>query len=129
MHNADCRYHCMSHEEKYQKYYCKKGSMRLLTSKEEIMREIFENGPVMTGMSIYEDLFSYVDGVYEYVSGELMGGHAVKLIGWGTEEDIGFFWIAQNQWAEDWGMDGFFQIKEHQVGIDSLALACDPDLI
>mmetsp|Transcript_8935 Transcript_8935/g.7934 ORF Transcript_8935/g.7934 Transcript_8935/m.7934 type:complete len:104 (-) Transcript_8935:25-336(-) len=103
--------------------------MRILTTKEEIMKEVTEKGPIMVGMTIYEDLFNYIDGVYEHVAGDLVGGHAVKLIGWGTEEDIGFYWIAQNQWTTEWGNEGFFNIKQHQVGIDSMGLACDPDLL
>ena len=32
---------------------------------------------------MYQDFYAYQQGVYEHVSGGLVGGHAVKIIGWG----------------------------------------------
>ncbi len=37
------------------------------------------------------------------------GGHAVKIIGWGVEENIPF-WIVANSWNVDWAENGFFRI-------------------
>ena len=45
------------------------------------------NGPMMVGLSVFEDFISYGGGVYEYVAGEYVGGHAIKLVGWGTDTD------------------------------------------
>lgn len=50
-----------------------------------IQTELFNNGPMEAGFSIYEDFFSYASGVYYHVSGGLAGGHAVKLIGYGVD--------------------------------------------
>ena len=41
------------------------------------------SGPVETGFMVYEDFYNYKSGIYSYVSGSLLGGHAVKIIGWG----------------------------------------------
>lgn len=42
------------------------------------------NGPVMVGLTVYEDFINFGKGVYKYTAGELVGGHAMKLIGWTT---------------------------------------------
>lgn len=39
-----------------------------------------------------------------------MGGHAVKIIGWGVENNIDY-WLVANSWNTDWGDNGFFKIK------------------
>jgi len=51
---------------------------------------------MMMGLMIYEDFMSYESGVYVQTSGEEMGGHAMKLIGFGEDENLGLFWILQN---------------------------------
>jgi hypothetical protein len=53
----------------------------------------------------------------------------MKVVGWGYELPEGFYWILQNQWTLDWGDKGFVKIKAGEIGIDSVALACMPDLI
>ena len=52
------------------------------------------NGPMMVGLSVYNDFFSYSTGIYSHVSGAYAGGHAIKLIGWGTTPSL--YWICQN---------------------------------
>ena len=53
-------------------------------SSDNIMQEIYENGPVEAAYMVYQDFYAYQQGVYEHVSGGLVGGHAVKIIGWGA---------------------------------------------
>jgi hypothetical protein len=33
----------------------------------------------------------------------MIGGHAMKLIGFGEDEDLGLYWVLQNQWTTEWG--------------------------
>ena len=54
---------------------------------------------------MYEDFLVYKSGVYKHVTGKLDGGHAVKLIGWGTENGTPY-WLLANSWNFDWGLDG-----------------------
>jgi len=65
----------------------------VLTSIPELQNEIMNNGPIMVGMSLYEDFYSYSSGVYEHVAGDFSGGHAVKMIGWGHADDGRLYWI------------------------------------
>ena len=54
----------------------------------------------------------------------------MKMIGWGNDDTDGsLYWILQNQWGTDWGMDGFIYVKAGEIGIDALALGCMPDFV
>lgn len=53
----------------------------------------------------------------------------MKLIGFGVDKDEGDYWILQNQWTTEWGENGFVKIKFGEIGIDSVALSCMPDII
>lgn len=61
------------------------------------------NGPMMVGLTVYEDFYNYHNGTYHYTTGEMLGGHAMKLLGWGTDADGSLYWMCQNQWTEVWG--------------------------
>ena len=86
------------------------------------------NGPMLVGMIVYEDFDSYSSGIYSHVAGEASGGHAIKLVGWGTDVTEGLFWIVQNQWGTSWGIGGYIHIKAGQVGIDTYAIACSAEV-
>jgi len=67
-----------------------------------------QNGPLMTTMTVYEDFMLYTGGVYEYVAGDALGGHAVTIVGY---DDANQAWIVRNSWGENWGEHGYFRIK------------------
>ena len=50
-------------------------------------------------------LFVYFTGVYQHTTGDYKGGHAVKMIGWGSEDGVDY-WLAANSWNTDWGDKG-----------------------
>ena len=76
-----------------------------------IQREILEYGPVTAGLIAYTDLLTYTDGVYIRQSNDVVGGHAITLLGWGTEAGGVPYWLAQNQWGTGWGMQGYIKIR------------------
>ena len=79
----------------------------------------------MVGLMVYEDLYNYKEGIYEYTAGDLIGGHAVRLLGWGHDEEDGhLYWICQNQWTDEWGEYGYFRIKAGEIGLDTWSLSC-----
>jgi len=45
-------------------------------------------GPVEACFSVYEDFLSYKSGVYIHQSGRELGGHCVKIVGWGEESNL-----------------------------------------
>jgi cathepsin B len=76
---------------------------------QDMMQEIVENGPVEGAFTVYEDFVTYKSGVYKHTTGSMLGGHAIKVMGYGTEggED---YWLVANSWNEDWGDKGTFKI-------------------
>jgi len=74
-----------------------------------IRSEIYANGPVSAAFDVYEDFLTYKTGVYKHLTGDLLGGHAVKILGWGNEGGSDY-WLVANSWNEDWGDQGFFKI-------------------
>ena len=88
----------------------------------DIQAAIIQGGPVQTAFTVYEDFYSYTSGVYTHTTGGEVGGHAVKIIGWGNQKGTNY-WIVANSWGASWGMSGFFWIAFGQCGIDSDAIA------
>ena len=59
-------------------------------------------------------------GVYEHKTGSFLGGHAIRILGWGVEDGTDY-WLVANSWNPDWGDNGFFKIKRgsDECGIES----------
>jgi cathepsin B len=89
-----------------------------------IAAEILKNGPVEAAFTVYEDFNNYVSGVYHHVTGSAEGGHAIKIIGWGTESGTDY-WLVANSWNTDWGDQGFFKIRRgtNECGIEAQVTA------
>jgi C1A family cysteine protease len=86
---------------------------------------IASNGPVIGGMRVFEDLSYYRSGIYTHVAGELVGLHAVCVVGYDDGEGT---WIVKNSWSRDWGDDGFFRIAYGQCGLGDEFPFFDPDV-
>lgn len=96
---------------------------------EKIMTEIMTNGPVEGAFTVYADFPQYKSGVYKHTTGQPLGGHAIKILGWGTENGDDY-WLVANSWNPDWGDQGFFKILRGQdeCGIESQISAGEPKL-
>eukprot|EP01006_Ploeotia_vitrea_P063314 TRINITY_DN85301_c0_g1_i1.p1 TRINITY_DN85301_c0_g1~~TRINITY_DN85301_c0_g1_i1.p1 ORF type:complete len:324 (-),score=58.85 TRINITY_DN85301_c0_g1_i1:113-1063(-) len=105
--------------------YNPKGGM--FGSLKKMMEDIQANGPVEVAFSVYEDFIHYKSGVYKHTSGRLLGGHAVKLIGWGTEGGQAY-WLCSNSWTTQWGDAGYFKIARgvNECGIEDGPVAGTP---
>lgn len=108
-------------------FKCVKGSVVHPTKPDDIKREIFHNGPMEIAFTVYEDFMSYKGGVYQHTTGSMLGGHAVKVVGWGIENGVEY-WKCANSWGTSWGESGFFRIKIGDCGINNQLYACTPDL-
>jgi len=99
-----------------------------------IQKEIFTNGPVEAAFEVYEDFETYKSGVYQHKAGKVLGGHAIKIIGWGVDTDVqgseSPYWLAANSWNTDWGNQGFFKILRgsNECGIESYIVGGLPKL-
>jgi len=83
-----------------------------------IAQEIMTNGPVEAAFTVYEDFITYKTGVYVYTTGQELGGHAVKILGWGVENGTNY-WLVANSWNADWGEQGYFKIAR---GVDECGI-------
>ncbi|OEH74737.1 putative cysteine proteinase [Cyclospora cayetanensis] len=85
--------------------------------RDDIKRELMENGTLSGAFLVFEDFLMYKSGVYHHVSGSPMGGHAIKVIGFGNQDGKDY-WLAVNSWNEFWGDKGTFKIEMGEAGID-----------
>lgn len=112
----------------------------------EMKHHIMEYGPVVAGYIVFNNFphgdYSITKGIYlegvDYDAsnesntiipyqpnynpaprGNMIGGHAIAVIGWGVEDDVTFapgkkgkvpYWYCRNSWGEKWGKDnGYFK--------------------
>jgi len=90
-----------------------------------IQQAIMAGGPMEVAFTVYADFENYASGIYHHVSGGSVGGHAVKVVGWGVEDGVKYWKIA-NSWNPYWGEEGYFRIKFGEGGVDDQAVASDP---
>ncbi|XP_053208243.1 cathepsin B-like [Panonychus citri] len=85
----------------------------------QIQSDIMRNGPVTGAFNVYADFVSYKSGVYQKHSNDLLGAHAVKILGWGVEQGVPY-WLVANSWNTDWGDQGYFKIHRgnNECGIE-----------
>lgn len=86
---------------------------------------IATKGPVVAGMAVYSDFFSYTSGVYRHASGGLSGYHAISVVGYDDELNC---WICKNSWGDSWGDSGWFKIGYGECMIDTSFAFYDIDL-
>ncbi len=75
-----------------------------------------QKGPMIACMAVYRDFFSYKEGVYRHVTGDLAGYHAVCCVGYSEAEGC---WICKNSWDEGWGDKGYFKIAYGEADMDT----------
>jgi cathepsin B len=109
-----------SYTTSFQQDKVKGGAAYSIRGETNIQSDIMQYGSVSAVFTVYDDLPAYESGVYHHTSGSVLGGHAVKMIGWGTEDGTPY-WLIVNSWNEDWGNKGLFKIKRgnNECGIES----------
>lgn len=83
----------------------------VIHSVDDLKAAIYEN-PISGAFNVYADFYYYTGGVYEHVSGDLEGGHAIVIVGWDDAEQC---FIVKNSWGTGWGESGYFRIAYSQV--------------
>jgi len=102
-------------------------SYSLPNDEEQIMADIMENGSVEAAFDVYEDFYAYQSGVYQHTTGPYLGGHAIKIMGWGVEDGVKY-WLCANSWNSDWGDKGYFKFLrgENHCGMEGSIVAGIP---
>jgi len=74
-------------------------------------QELSQNGPITVAFTVYDDFLTYSSGVYAHgPNAKALGGHSVKIIGYGVENSVKY-WTVANSWNAEWGDGGFFKIR------------------
>lgn len=105
----DCVSYCYDPSLNYQDSKTYGQNVTTFDNTKQMQLEIYKNGPIEAGIFLYEDFPSYKSGVYQRTTDTRIGGHAVKIIGWGTENGTPY-WLISNSWNIDWGDNGYFKI-------------------
>ena len=104
---------CSQAAQGWQQQTYKIGSWGSVSQKlSTIKSALAKYGPLPTAYMVYEDFKHYKSGIYSYVSGKKLGGHAVLLVGYNDAEQ---YFIVKNSWGPDWGEDGYFRIAYSEM--------------
>ncbi|KAL9649365.1 hypothetical protein ABK040_016192 [Willaertia magna] len=107
----DCPSSCSDGSDINKRFRTRNSRMFQKDDLNGMMQSIIENGPLITGFKVYRDFFNYKGGVYRHTAGGLVGGHAVKIVGWGVDTETNLpYWTVANSWGPSWGLNGFFKI-------------------
>lgn len=85
------------------------GLITTFTDVESIKETIMTDGPVEAAFLVYADFANYVSGIYHKTSDKVEGGHAIRIVGWGSEGGQAY-WKVANSWNPYWGEEGYFRI-------------------
>ena len=84
------------------------------------MIKALNNGPIAASMMVYQDLYVYKQGIYITSNGRLLGGHGIRIVGYGIENGVKY-WTIANSWGSSWGEQGFFRMRRgtNECGIEA----------
>jgi cathepsin B len=113
--------------DKFTKYTFS-GTVQSASGEKSIQQMIMEGGPVETAFTVYSDFENYAGGIYHHTTGQMMGGHAVRFVGWGTDGGVDY-WKVANSWNPYWGEKGYFRIKRgnNEGGIEDTVTGSSAD--
>jgi cathepsin B len=103
------------------------GAIQSYSSEAAIQAAIMALGPIETAFTVYADFENYVSGIYKKTSSQVLGGHAVRIVGWGVDSGTKY-WRVANSWNPFWGEQGYFRIVRgvNSCGIESQGMANGP---
>ena len=76
-----------------------------------MVKALNEGGSIAVSFNVYTDLLTYKSGIYSKVMGASQGAHAVRIVGYGTENGVDY-WVVANSWGSNWGENGYFRIRK-----------------
>jgi len=125
----DCVQECNDTEVWSQSLHYLSNAYDVSSDVSAIQTEIMKYGPVEACFTVYDDFVNYKSGVYQQTSDNALGGHCIKIIGWGVENGLPY-WLCNNSWTTYWGDQGQFKILRGQdeCGIEDDVVAGTPQL-
>jgi cathepsin B len=125
--NGSCPERSLCDDRHCQKFLSEYRSAVTFVGEDEIREEVVRNGPVTALFEMTDEFANYRDGIYQGNGDTIKELHTVEIVGWG--EDAGVpFWLCQNTFGPEWGIDGLFKILRgsNHLGIEQYATAGKP---
>jgi len=79
-----------------------------ISGADAMQKEIFNRGPISCGVDAVP-LLKYTGGIITDLGSGV--DHVISIVGWGTDEKEGKYWIVRNSWGQFWGEMGYFRAK------------------
>jgi len=100
------------------------------THADTIAKAIMDHGPVEAAFNVFGDFENYAGGIYTVTSQKQLGGHAIRIVGWGEEKGTKY-WKVANSWNPYWGEKGYFRIKRgtNEAGIEEQVTSSSSDAV
>ena len=99
-----------------------------------LMMDIFQWGPVCSAFTVYDDFYDFDPKktpvyIHDPQRTNIVGGHAVEIVGWGTHGTTPFWWV-KNSWGPEYGYQGYFRFLrgKDQCSLETNALSMLPNL-
>jgi len=109
-----CPSKCVNSLDQFYALKANYNTYRSFTTIQAIKQELYDNGPLSTGMRTFEDFSAYRGGVYQYAWGRETDPHAVIIVGYGVDGSTPY-WLIRNSWGTQWGENGYFRIVMNSV--------------
>lgn len=72
-------------------------------TKEALQTALYQNGPLVVGVNVHDSFVNTgSDGIVQFPSGKLQGGHAILIVGYNK---LGL--VFKNSWSTRWGRQGY----------------------
>jgi cathepsin B len=94
---------------------------KLPANEASIKHAISSSGSISAGFDVYSCIMNFRGstglGIYTKSSSSYQGGHAVGVIGYGSDGGTDY-WIMANSWGTGWGNNGYARIVRMTNGVD-----------
>lgn len=101
------------------------GYVRLPEDEKALMQAVASTGPIAVAIDA-SGFGSYKSGVfYDELCTPDGVNHAVLVVGYGTDEKYGDYWLVKNSWGTWWGEKGYIRMarnKNNNCEISSFAV-------
>jgi len=79
-----------------------------------LKRALSTQGPVVASVEA-SDWSIYGQGVFDGCSINATVNHAVVMVGYGTDDAQGKYYLIRNSWGPDWGEGGYIRLRRHDT--------------